>query len=296
MKDDHETSSGGDDKIALITRARRAFHSELVHRGLLAMNGAGVASISDTNSRSSREIAGAMIAIIRGELQAAGDRLAGQTSGRGFEKVVEGYLVNVFPRLDSLRWGRFTIAGGTSIAAYEQYEHLFAIDAIARANPTLHVALGADYLIKPDIVIFRDPEPDDRINAREFVVDETVARRTPVRLLNNKKPILHASVSCKLTLRSDRAQNARSEALNLIRNRKGRLPHTAVVTAEPMAGRIASLALGTGDIDCVYHIALDELRTATKEHGSDDSLELLDNMIDGKRLRDISDLPLDLTI
>jgi len=293
---DDEGALGGADKIALITRARRAFHSALVHRGILAMNGAGVASISDSNSRSSRAIAGAMIAVIRGELLAAGDRMAGQTSGRGFEEVVTAYLADVFPSLESLRWGNFTIASGTSIDDYEQYEHLSAIAEIARVNPTLHMALGADYLIKPDIVIFRTPESDERINARELVVDETTARRTPLRLLNNKKPILHASVSCKLTLRSDRAQNARSEALNLIRNRKGRLPHTAVVTAEPMAGRIASLALGTGDIDCVYHIALTELRTATIEHGSEDSLELLDNMIDGKRLRDISDLPLDLTI
>ena len=53
-------------------------------------------------------------------------------------------------------------------------------------------------------------------------------------------------------MRSDRAQNSRTEALNLIRNRKGNLPHIVVVTGEPMPARIASLALGTGDIDCVY--------------------------------------------
>lgn len=46
---------------------------------------------------------------------------------------------------------------------------------------------------------------------------------------------------------------------NLIRNRKGNLPHIVVVTGEPMPARIASLALGTGDIDCVYHFALYEL-------------------------------------
>jgi len=296
MSDDHRATPDCDEKVALLTLARLSFHSELLHRGILALYSAGVASIADGNSPSSRNIARAMIDIIRGELLALGDRLAGQTSGRHFEKVVEDYLVNVFPRLAPLRWGSFTIASGTSIAAYEQYEHLSAIAAISRANPTLHVALGADYLITPDIVIFRVPEPDERINAVEFLVDESVARRTPLRLLNNKKPILHASVSCKLTLRSDRAQNARSEALNLIRNRKGRLAHTAVITAEPLAGRIASLALGTGDIDCVYHIALEELRKATIEHGSDDAIDLLDTMIDGKRLRDISDLPLDLMI
>ncbi|MBN1975836.1 MAG: restriction endonuclease, partial [Anaerolineae bacterium] len=32
-------------------------------------------------------------------------------------------------------------------------------------------------------------------------------------------------MSCKWTIRSDRGQNPRTEVLNLIRNRKGHLPH-----------------------------------------------------------------------
>ena len=98
-------------------------------------------------------------------------------------------------------------------------------------------------------------------------------------------------------MRSDRAQNSRTEALNLIRNRKGRLPHIVVVTGEPLPSRLASLALGTGDIDCVYHFALYELIDAVKDyskHGREDIFEMLNNLIDGKRLKDISDLPLDL--
>lgn len=59
--------------------------------------------------------------------------------------------------------------------------------------------------------------------------------------------------------------------------------------------RIASLALGTGDLDCVYHLALPELRDACDAiDGGEDQLEMLDTMIEGNRLRDISDLPLDL--
>jgi hypothetical protein len=81
--------------------------------------------------------------------------------------------------------------------------------------------------------------------------------------------------------RSDRAQNARSEALNLIRNRKGRLPQVVVVTGEPTPVRISSLALGTGDIDCVYHFALPELVAAVAEKGNEDTMELLDMMIAG---------------
>lgn len=95
---------------------------------------------------------------------------------------------------------------------------------------------------------------------------------------------------------SDRAQNTRSEALNLIRNRKGRLPHIVVVTEEPSPSRLASIAIGTGDIDCVYHFALHELLETIEECGSDDAKELMSTMTNGKRLRDISDLPLDLAV
>jgi hypothetical protein len=97
-------------------------------------------------------------------------------------------------------------------------------------------------------------------------------------------------------MRSDRAQNSRTEALGLIRNRKGHLPHIVVVTGEPMPARIASLAMGTGDIDCVYHFALNELVDSVNEVGAEDSIELLKILISGKRLKDISDLPLDLAV
>jgi hypothetical protein len=107
---------------------------------------------------------------------------------------------------------------------------------------------------------------------------------------------LHASISCKWTIRSDRSQNARTEGLNLIRNRKGHTPHIAVITGEPMPTRIASLAMGTGDIDCVYHFALHELVEAVKEVSSEAAIETLDMLIDGRRLRDIADLPFDLAI
>lgn len=165
---------------------------------------------------------------------------------------------------------------------------------MAKENPGLASALGSDYLIKPDIVIGRNPEADDSINEPCVIIDKNFASHTNIRAANNSLPILHASISCKWTIRSDRAQNARSEALNLIRNRKGRLPHIAVVTGEPLPSRIASIALGTGDIDCVYHFALPEMVEALKNLEYPDAQEMVKIMIDGRRLRDITDLPLDL--
>lgn len=116
---------------------------------------------------------------------------------------------------------------------------LVALDRAARSDPELAAALGGDYTITPDIVIVRDAEDDIRINQQDSLVDENVARLAVLRKINGGLPLLHGSISCKWTIRSDRVQNARSEALNLTRNRKGRLPHIAVITAEPMPSRLA---------------------------------------------------------
>ena len=229
-----------------------------------------------------------------------GVRLAGQKAGLEFERICKEYLEHTFPCLEHLRPGRWEVnkvsGARAAIAQYDQYQHLAALDDASKANPELAAALGSDYLIKPDVVIIRWPEEDETINTGGMIVDEQRALLTPLRRNNNENPILHASVSCKWTIRSDRAQNARSEALNLVRNRKGRLPHVVVVTGEPTPNRIASIALGTGDIDCVYHFALPELEETVQDLGLDDAKELLDTMISGKRLRDIADLPLDLVI
>lgn len=151
-------------------------------------------------------------------------------------------------------------------------------------------------MVAPDVVIFREAEPDEVINRNEIILDDTICKYCDLRKSNGGLPILHASVSAKWTMRSDRAQNSRTEALGLIRNRKGNLPHIVVVTAEPLPARIASLALGTGDIDCVYHFALPELINAVKATDAEDSMEMLKILVEGKRLKDISDLPMDLAV
>ncbi|WP_234473230.1 NgoMIV family type II restriction endonuclease [Erwinia sp. S63] len=127
-------------------------------------------------------------------------------------------------------------------------------------------------------------------------MDDSVTLMSGFRESSGGRLLMHASISCKWTIRSDRAQNAHSEAFNLMRNRKGTLPHIMVVTAEPTPSRLASIALGTGDTDCVYHFALYELQAAVKLLGLTDAADMLAVMVKGKRLKDISDLPLDLAI
>lgn len=277
-------------------QARKEFHASLL-KTTLTINNKGVPSNADGNNRSSVAIAQGIAELLKAETIA--ERQAGQTSGNEFEGICAEYVRSTFLKLGHLRpgeWDVHQVSGRNrlEIAKYEQYAHLVALDRAARADSELAAALGSDYTITPDIVVARGLESDENINFHDFLVDDSVSTRANLRAAAGGKPLLHASISCKWTIRSDRAQNARSEALNLMRNRKGRLPNIVVVTAEPTPSRLASIALGTGDIDCVYHFALYELQQTLIELKMDDAAEMLAIMVDGRRLKDISDLPLDL--
>lgn len=278
--------------------ARRAFHATLL-KSTLTINSTGVVSNADSSSRLSKAIAKGIANKLKAET--VSERIAGQTSGNQFESICAEFVRQTFLKLRHLRPGLWDVHQVSSrnrleIACYEQYAHLIALDRASKADSELAAALGSDYTITPDIVVIRNTEEDAIINSPDFLVDNNVATLASLRSGNGGKPLLHASISCKWTIRSDRAQNARSEALNLMRNRKGHLPHIVVVTAEPTPNRIASIALGTGDIDCVYHFALYELQDTVKNLGMDNAVEMIDIMVNGNRLKDISDLPLDLAV
>ena len=270
----------------------------------LTLTKAGVASNADTSSRGSKAIAKRVVDILVEEQQHKinmVEKISGQTLGKQFEMLTMEFLQATFPNLQNLYPGKWSILqlgnnNKLKTSDFEQYEHLAYLSTLTAENAQLAAALGNDYLVAPDVVVYRELFEDDEINQNQCIVDNDVSKMADIRKVNGGKPLLHASVSAKYTMRSDRAQNSRTEALNLIRNRKGHLPHIVVVTAEPMPNRLASLALGTGDIDCVYHFALYELIRAVKEVGSEDAIELLDTLVSGKRLKDISDLPLDLAV
>lgn len=289
---------------ALIEKARFDFHKRLFETNTLNLNSKGVVSNADTSSNSSKKIARKVIDILVEEQKHkinVSEKINGQTLGKQFEVLTMEFLSNTFPQLQNLRPGAWHILqlgnnNRLKTSDFEQYEHLAYLSELTAENARLAAALGNDYLVAPDVVIYKDLLEDEFINIQQEIVSNNVCKMTDVRKSNGGKPVLHASVSAKFTMRSDRAQNSRTEALNLIRNRKGHLPHIVVVTAEPLPSRLASLALGTGDIDCMYHFALYELIRAVKEVGSEDANDLLDTLVKGKRLKDISDLPLDLAV
>lgn len=283
---------------SLILLARKNYHRRLLEEGVLSIDSAGIPSNADKASKLS-------VAIARGiadRLEAAVQpKILGQTSGALFEGINMTFLEETFPHLQNLRPGKWHIEklgnrNPVKASSFAQYEHLDYLSSITKTDPKLAASLGNDYMVAPDVVIYRETEEDEFINADEIIVDDDFCLHADLRKRNGGLPILHASVSAKWTIRSDRAQNSRTEALGLVRNRKGRLPHIVVVTAEPMPSRLASIALGTGDIDCVYHFALPELVDTVSQLAAEDAKEMLDILIGGKRLKDISDLPIDLAV
>jgi len=66
--------------------------------------------------------------------------------------------------------------------------------------------------------------------------------------------------------------------------------------SEPLPTRLASTAMRTGDMDCIYHAALYELAEAAEESGNEDQAEVLQTLVSGRRLRNISDVTLALAI
>ena len=258
----------------------------------MRQNPSGVPNNADSGSASSVRIAKGIVQNIG--LPLGSGKLAGQTAGRRFEGATRDFLRDAFGLLSHLRPGDWEFSLGGNIRDYEQYLHLSDVRRVVEQHEELRIIFG-DYIVTPDIVVCREPVSDAKINENKALLNnDTVASYTPLRRSNSQASILHASVSCKWTIRSDRSQNARTEGLNLVRNRKGKTPHIVVVVGEPLPGRIASLAYGTGDIDCVYHFALRELKTAAA--GNDSDAEMLDTLVTGRRLRDISDLPFDLAI
>jgi len=293
-----------DTPLNTLKELRQRYHMKL-QEAIWYIASNGIPSNADQASRPS-------VAIAKGMLEARQQvtpRAVGQTSGKIFTDATLEFLHDAFQLLEHLRPGLWRFSSSQAkvgIAAFYQYEHLALLEdfleKLERESSTdkkdLRAMFAGTYLIKPDIIIAREPITDALINTKKPIIspEQNIALHTPLRKANNQTELLHASISCKWTFRSDRAQNARTEALNLIRDRKGHTPHIVVVTGEPLPSRLVSLAMGTGDIDCVYHMALFEMESAIKKYGDDTSQELLDTLVLGRRLRDISDLPFDLAI
>jgi len=284
----------------MLRKFRKEYHQSICDNIIRIRKESGkeYPNFSDSGNKSSMEIAWIITRLLKYKTNY--ESISAQTIGDLFEVITKTYIEKSFDLLNHIRPGNWKYSINNRISQFDQYEHLAQLEEIVTNDTTLASALGLDYIVKSDITIGREPVSIKEINKNRkiFSKNDPVVKLSTFLATNNIShlPFLHASISCKWTIRSDRSQNTRTEALNLIRNRKGNLPHIAAITAEPLPTRIATLALGTGDLDCVYHFALNELVEAVKTLNNLDQSDMLNIMIEGKRLRDISDLILDLAV
>lgn len=288
--------------MSKLVELRRVYHRHLCDKVFTfqtnSVDGGNYPNFADAAKKASVSISLAIIKYL--DYPFSNKILEEQGLGKVFTEITRDYLQNSFDLLQHLRPGEWRYETRLAISQFDQYKHLAEIERLVDGSSELASALGKEYIITPDIIVSRAPVTDIQVNQPGELISPTdpIATFTPLREANTSPSqyLLHASISCKWTIRSDRSQNARTEALNLIRHRKGHLPHIVAVIAEPLPTRIASLALGTGDLDCAYHFALHEMKAAILEVGNDDQMDMLDTLIAGRRLRDISDLPFDLAI
>jgi hypothetical protein len=228
------------------TDLRKLYHENLCKEVIRykKSNGQIYMNFSDNSSKSSVNIGKGIVK--RFNIEISEEDIPGQSKGSAFELITLHYIKSAFDLLQHLHPGSWEYSIQEEISDFVQYSHLAELENFISDNKSLAAMLGQDYIIKSDIIISRNLISDDEINKKQNLIDSTTyANLNLVREVNNPKnqKILHASISCKWTLRSDRSQNTRSEALNLIRNRKGRLPHILAVTAEPMPTRYRRFGL-----------------------------------------------------
>src|SRR5688572_502861 len=188
---------------ALFQTARKSYYGALLKSGVLCLAArkkpkkglpSEFPSNADGDSATSIAIAKAIFDQIQSKAKLAG-RLAGQISGSKFEQITRAFVEETFITLKHLRPGRWDFnPEKRAIFRFEQYGHLAELLRIAEENPEIAVLLGSDYVIAPDVIVVREPEPDKVINAKQILVDENIGLRSPIRLRNNKVPILHASI------------------------------------------------------------------------------------------------------
>lgn len=208
-----------------------------------------------------------------GKLESDGKKQS--SSGAALEKAIETDLRSALPAEDPERGWLVSRRGNAS--SFAQFTHLKDLQQLLQDNPTFRATVAGDYQVKTDVYV-------------------GVTNRSRA----NGPPLLHAAISSKWTIRSDRVQNVRHEFATLVRSRRGRAPHLVLVTAEPMPSRLLSIARGTGEVDVIYHLLYDEIDQAVGALCGDgglytDQLDAWGEMIEQRRLRPYADLATDLS-
>lgn len=281
--------------LADIRKARCVFH-EHICRDILRIDRKGLATNADPTNSLSKEIA-CSLAIRLGAK--CGRRPAARGVINHFERICAEFVTRTTRALSmilpmALAVARTNALDSENIEA-SGHPNLKQLAHLLLQRPLPKLLFNRGNFITPAILVFSLSPARDQFSglmrpASEGHTGFAYSRRKPLGL-----PHLRASISCIWSMQSRMPQKLRPTEPDG-GNDPGNGPHHfGLITAEPLPSRLVLAASRPSDVNCVYHIALHELADAIEAlKGHEDSRETLAMLIEGKRLRDISDLPLDL--
>lgn len=227
--------------------------------------------------------------------------------GAALEQEVVEHLRKVRPDL--------TIERSRPATDFAQYAHLDVFPAFRRSYAGSQTAVGRLERAIDDLPLGPDRRRLEEVLER--VSEELAADALMVERLKREMPEesllkidvsvaipqehgpdeLAIALSVKWSLRTDRAQDCVSQGSKLVAQRRGRMPHFAVVTIEPRPAMLKILADGSGAVDWVYHLDLpaleatiDALAARERRPESWSPRMTFDRLMGQRRLRDFDEL------
>lgn len=261
----------------------------------------GNANTSDNNDDGSKELGRALFE----EIGVPDGQPGPKSPGSALEEAIVAHLQPLRPDL--------TIRQSRSAMEFEQYAHLRVFPEFRKGH--VSTAQRIEQLL--ELADSLEPSPTAlelqvqlRTTAQEFAAQDEMSERLksfmPQESLlkldvtvgserDGMEPFLHLGLSSKWTLRTDRAQDCFSQGSKLASQRRGPMPHYAVITMEPRPAMLKILADGSGSIDYVYHVDLEALtRAVEKVHrtkvGSWSPGITFERLMNQGRLRDYDEL------
>lgn len=239
------------------------------------------------------------------ELGVPSGQRVGENSGEQLESAVVKHLQPVRPDL--------AIRRSRSAMEFEQYEHLGVFPQfgkkyksstaqlkklweLAKLLPESPQGLRLRRQLEKSMLSFAEQEELVKLlmsgmPEESFLKLDITCGDDPDNLL----PHLYLGLSAKWSLRTDRAQDCISQGAKLVSQRRGPMPHYAVITMEPRPSMLKILAAGSGSVDYVYHLDLPALTRAIDKMRRSKSSRwnpglVFDKLIQQGRIRDYDDL------
>lgn len=256
---------------------------------------------SDASEEGSKELGRALFE----ELGVPTDRVGPKDPGARMEEAIQEHLKQMSSNV--------SIHRSKSALDFQQYAHLRVFPEFKKGHKDAWPAINDLLAIAQELPRSKATTSIRRklkAASTSFSVQDSISERLKLympeeSLLNldlicaseaeGQEPVLRLGLSSKWTLRTDRAQDCVSQGAKLASQRRGPMPHYAVITMEPRPAMLKILADGSGAVDYVYHLDLPALSRAIEKVKSTKKGKwspgiTFDRLVKQGRVRDYDDL------